>query len=438
LNDAILAYEYQQYDSALGEFSYLNDEGNPIAAYYMGQMYYLGQGVSQDINMAKMLYENAASVYYFPAMAQLGKILIDEGQYETAIPLLRQSALAGQMESVYILAEIYDKGIFFQKNPNKAFDYYKMAALGGDMKAQYQIGKMYLAGVGTPQDYANAIKWLSRSANQGYLLAQIDLAELYANDKFLKNISNAYAWYSIIAAFNFDEIGQKASMKRDLLLKDNKLKKNLAKIQEAIGNWKAKKPQESVPAEEKNQTQGATIDGFNDPKTLQEIIYKEGFLPRDGSQFGVSTQMVDNAIANQNVQELVEQIEKAQKGGKKEAFGYLGDLFKTRLNNMTEAFLWYKKGAEAGDVYSQYQLAHMSCEGLGISQPDAVGCYAWLKQVVLDKNPIYNSLAQNALSIVRSQATAQEIEQGEDLFKKIAKENYSENKKDKEKGITLF
>lgn len=438
LSDAILAYDYGQYTSALSEFSYLQDEGNPIASYYLGRMYHMGQGVTENIDMAKSLYQAAASAYYFPAMTQLGKILLNEGQYEQALPLLQQSALAGQMASVYELAELYMKGAFVEKNPNKAFDYYKMAALGGDMKAQYQIGKMYLTGQGIPQDYANATKWLSRSANQGYLLAQVDLAELYANDKILKNTQNAYAWYSIIAAFNSDKIGQKAAEKRDLLLKDNKLKRDLGKIQSVISSWKPKTPAESVPEEEKNEKNTSIIDGFNDPKTLQEFIYSEGFLPRDGSKFGVSIQMVDDAIANQNVQTLIAQIEKAQESGQKGAFGYLGDLFKTRLNNMTEAFLWYKKGAEAGDVYAQYQLSRMYCEGIGISQPDAISCYAWLMVVQDEKDPVYNALAQSALSIVRAQATMEELKQGDKLFAEIQKKNPKKENKDSGSGLSIF
>ena len=438
LSDAILAYDYGQYTSALAEFSYLQDEGNPIASYYLGRMYHMGQGVGQNVDMAKSLYQAAASAYYFPAMTQLAKILLDEGQYEPALPLLHQSALAGQMASVYELAELYLKGLFVEKNPNRAFDYYKMAALGGDMKAQYQIGKMYLTGLGIPQDYTNATKWLSRSANQGYLLAQMDLAELYANDKILKNIQNAYAWYSIIAAFNSDEIGQKAAAKRDLLLKDNKLKRDLTKIQSVISSWRPKTSAESVPSEELKEKSDVKIEGFNDAKSVQEIIYTEGFLPRDGLKFGVSIQMVDDAIVNQNVKTLIAQIEKAQESGQKEAFGYLGDLFKTRLNNMTEAFLWYKKGAEEGDVYAQYQLARMYCEGVGISQPDAVSCYAWLMSVQNKKDPVYNALAQSALSVVRAEITMEELKQGDELFAQIQKKEPKKENKESESGLSIF
>lgn len=434
LNDALLAYQYQQYSAAFAEFSYLQEEGDPIAAYYLGRMFQLGQGVSVNLNKAIGFYRMADAGYYFPASAELGKLLVDQGDIVNGIDLLHKAALAGEIMPAYELGNLYAEGKAVEKDPNLAFGFYKIAALGGNMKAQYQIAKMYFDGRGVPQDYENARKWLSRSANQGYVLAQVDLAEMYANDKLLKNLTLAYKWYSIIAAYNSDDLGKRAAEKRDILLRGKKKgfdKKNLGSVQAEIGKWKPKTPEQSVPQEERLQAELPNIDGFNDPATLQEIISALGFLPRGGLVFGVTTQMVDEAIATQNVQTLLTTIEESQKNGQIGAYGYLGDLFKTRLNNATEAFLWYQKGAEAGDVYAQYQLARMFCEGEGISQPDAASCYAWLVNVQKSKDPTFNVLAQNALSVVRSNATPDELSRGQALSEELDKKNPKPTKSQK-------
>ena len=413
LGDAILAYDYQQYPAALAEFTYLQEEGDPMSAYYLGKMYQLGQGVSQDLYRAVSFYNMADAGYYFPASVELGKILIAEGRYDEGMALLRKAALAGEVEAAYELAEAYAKGKSVEKNFNYAFGFYKIAALGGHMKAQYQLGKMYLSGRGVPQDYEYALKWMVRAANQGYVLAQIDLAELRTNNPRLKNLPSAYRWYSLIAAYNLDEIGQKAAEKRDILLKGQKLKKNVVEeIQKSLGEWSPKPAEKSVPLSEIQNEKIPLINGFNDAKTLQGFILKEGFLPRSGKRFGVTTKMIDDVLISQDVHPLIEQIEKVQKEGQNSAYGYLGDLYKTRLNNLPEAFLWYQKGAEAGDLYSQYQLALMYCNGIGISQPDAAECYAWLSLVKEADDPMYIFLAQNAISIVRSTATSEELEAG--------------------------
>ena len=132
---------------------------------------------------------------------------------------------------------------------------------------------------------------------------------------------------------------------------------------------------------------------------------------------------------------MITKIEESQKNGQDGAYGYLGDLFKTRLSNLTEAFLWYQKGAKAGDTYAQYQLARMYCEGEGISQPDAASCYAWLLNVQKAQNPMFNILAQNALSAVRSNATPDEIDRGQAMSEQLFKESEKGEKKEKKSGI---
>ena len=48
LSEAVLAYQYKQYPNAFAEFTYLADEGNPAAAYYLGKMYQEGWGTTQN------------------------------------------------------------------------------------------------------------------------------------------------------------------------------------------------------------------------------------------------------------------------------------------------------------------------------------------------------------------------------------------------------
>ena len=326
----------------------------------------------------------------------------------------------------------YATGTSVEQNTNYAYGYYLRSALQGNMKAQYALAKLYMEGRGVPQDYMETLKWLSRSANQGYVLAQVALADIRMTNHRLKNAADAYGWYSIIAAYNQDEVGQKAIEKRDALAEglDSKV---LADRQARVRAWKPVPADKSVPKEEKEETQIPTIPGFSDAQALQDLINQEGYLPRDGRSFGVTTRMVDEAISSQNVDALTDAIEQAGRR-KKTAYGYLGDLYKTRLNNLQEAFNWYKKGAEAGDVYAEYQLAKMYCEGQGISQPDAAACYAWLKMVQEEQNPILNGIVQNALSVVRSNATPEELENGEKVLASLKK---TPEEKQEEKSISL-
>ena len=133
---------------------------------------------------------------------------------------------------------------------------------------------------------------------------------------------------------------------------------------------------------------------------------------------------------------MARKIDSVARKGKTGAYGYLGDLYKTRLADLSEAFNWYKKGAEAGDSYAEYQLAKMYCEGQGIEQPDAAACYAWLKIAQKEQNPILNGLIQNALNLVEQNATQEELSAGRELMKTLEKS--PEEKETKKSGVFNF
>ena len=437
LSDGVSAYQNKLYPNAFAEFTYLAGEGNPAAAYYLGKMYLDGLGTPKNVAKAKSLFQGADAGYYFPASAELGKILLTGAEQVPAEPakglaLLKKATHAGEADAAFELGLAYAHGTNVEQNMNYAFGYYLRAALQGHMKAQYALAKLYMEGRGVPQDYNEALKWLTRSAYQGYVLAQVALADIRMTDKRLKNAGEAYWWYNIIAAYNADEVGQKAAEKRDALAEGLDAKV-LAERQAKV--WKKVPAEKTVSTKEKEETKIPVIPEFNDAPALQELLLSEGFLPRDGKVFGITTQMVDEAIENQDATLLADAIEKAGRRQKR-AYGYLGDLFKTRLANLPEAFMWYKKGAEAGDVYAQYQVAKMFCEGKGLSQPDAVSCYAWLKVAQEEQNPVLNGLIQNALSVVKANATDEELTAGNTLFESLKKS--PEEKEEQKTSILDF
>ncbi len=239
------------------------------------------------------------------------------------------------------------------------------------------------------------------------------------------NKGKAYAWYSVIAAYNTDEVGQKAQEKRDLL--EKKLnKKELAAYQQALAKWKFSTPERSVSKEEKANMKIPVIYGLNDAKSLQDALVEFGFLPRNPQRYDLTTSLIDQAIGLESLDALTPKIEKAQKDGKKDAYGYYGDLFKSRFNNPMEAFVWYKKGAEEGDEYARYQMSKMLCEGMGV-EPDIAQCYAGMIQVQEAQHPVLNMLAQNALATILSQADEKKLQEALKPTDKKEKKKSSES-----------
>ncbi len=432
LPDALMSLNYKQYGSALSEFQTLANEGNVSAFYYLGRMYQNGWGVPENIPLATQYFQMADEHFYLPAAAQLGKILLygDKGvpaNPKVAIDLLKKAALSGDSEALFELGNAAVSGLGGDPNFNNAFGFYLSAALKGDKKAQFQLGQMYLTGRGIPQNFEKAMLWMKRSANQGYVRAQLELAYQTENNPKLRNLGSAYAWNSILAAYNSDQIGEQAAQKRDLLA--SKLKgKNLNEQQAAIRSWIPKTPEESVPKEEA-KAETPIIFGFNDPKTLQQILLNEGSLPRDTTEFGLTQEMIDIAEATKDTLPIENAIQKAMKRGQKEAAAYYGDLLHFRLKQSTEALKWYQQGAAEDDDYAKYQLAKAYCEGWGVS-PDASKCYGWLLTTEETKDPVLNALVQQALLTVRSSANPNDLRLGQAHAKSL-QENAEKEKKEK-------
>ena len=415
LPEALMSLNYRQYTTAFNEFSSLADQGNASALYHLGQMYQNGWGVSKNVPQAVSYFTAADQAFYLPAAGKLGKILLygSDGvsaQPKKAIILLKKAALAGDPEAAFELGNAAVSGLGEEPNFNHAFGFYSIAALKGDKKAQFQLSQMYLFGRGIPQNYQKALQWMNRSANQGYVRAQIELASQLENNPKLKNLGDAYAWYSILAAYNSDQVGMAAAQKRDQLAQKLKAKE-LNQYQAQVRVWAPKSAAESVPAEERKETPIPTIPDFNDPKTLQQILLQEGTLPQDSSTFGITTEMIDMAEATGDRVALTTEIEKALKREKLQAAAYYGDLLYKRFHDSDEAVKWYQKGADAGEPYAQYQLAKSYCEGWA-GTPDAAKCYAWLLITQEVPHPVLNGLIQQALFTVRANATPDEIERG--------------------------
>lgn len=417
LPEAVAAYETQKYDRALEEFTYLSDEGDATALYYLGQMYLNGYGVEQDKNKATEYLQKADALGNLDATATLAKIVYFddtiENNREIGLDYLKKSAYAGSADALYELGEIYAKGDGVEKEYTYAFGYYLMAAMKGDKRAQHKLAFAYLKGRGTTQDFENGIKWLARSANQGYVLAQKDLADLQSTDPRLNNLPDAYAWYSIIAAYNTDEIGSEAVQRREEIARKLGKKGNvLLARQRAARDWRPIKPEQSVSKEDLLLIPTPIIPGFNDAPTVQKRLSSGGVLHTDGSKYGITPALVDLAEQKQDVSEIAKIAEESGKNGNTSVYAYFGDLMQTRFKDDKAALQWYLKGADAGDDYARYQAANLYCEGRGVDSPNVVECYKWLLLANETQDVGLKSTLTEAISAVEEQGTKEELEAG--------------------------
>lgn len=436
LSEALTAFEIKRYDQAFSEFSYLADEGDATAYYYLGKMYAQGLGVEKDEQRAVEYYQKAEKAYNIDAAYELAEMLLVEAKdknderFQTGLKYLKRAAYAGQANALNQLGEMYEQGNNVTKDYKSAFGFYLMGALKGDAKSQFNVARLYFAGKGAPQDYENGLKWMSRAARQGYVLAQKELALGRISEPAIRNLPEAYAWLSIIAAYNSDDVGEWARAKRNEVEKKIKKRDVLLAKQRSAREWRPVAPENSVPKSDLLLIPTPIIPGFNDPESVQAMLAQGEVLLTDGRKWGITPDLIVKASITKDFEPIEKAVNTAVEKGDTQVYAYYGDLLRSRFQNEKSAVDWYRKGAEAGDAYAQYQLAKAYCEGEGVDAARPGQCYAWLKIAEENSADTLKLTIQNALEVVEASLTPEEAKQGNDLLTEYKTKNAKANKKE--------
>lgn len=132
------AYQKGDYEAALDAWRPLAEAGEAEAQFYLGTLYYHGEGVPQSTADAARWYRRAADQGHAAAQHNLG--------------VMRYA------------------GEGMPQDQREALGWFRRAAERGHGAAQYNLGIMYAEGQGTPQDNVQAYLWFSLAAarNEGH------------------------------------------------------------------------------------------------------------------------------------------------------------------------------------------------------------------------------------------------------------------------------
>jgi TPR repeat protein len=169
--DAVAAYEREEYATALRLLRPLADQGSAEAQLKLGTMYDEGWGVSQDHAAALRWYRKAADQSNAPAQYILGAVYLDgvfvPQDYAVAASWFRKAADQGIDGAQYHLGNMYFYGRSVLQDDVAAVGWYRKAAYQGYAPAQFNLGGMYYKGRGVPQDYVTAHMWFNLAAAGG-------------------------------------------------------------------------------------------------------------------------------------------------------------------------------------------------------------------------------------------------------------------------------
>ena len=140
------AYAAGRFMDALRIWRSRAEQGDARAAFGLGLLYDLGEGVGQD----------AAAAYNW----------------------YRRAAEAGHVLAEFNLGVMCDSGIGTGRNASEAALWYARAAAHGFARAEYNLAQLYQVGDGVPRNLDMAERWYAAAAGHGLSAAALKLATL--------------------------------------------------------------------------------------------------------------------------------------------------------------------------------------------------------------------------------------------------------------------
>lgn len=175
--------------------------GEAEAQNALGEAYYDGKGVTENLTEAVKWFTKAAEQENAKAQYNLGICYyygygVQYRDYGEAVKWYTKAAEQEYAEAQNSLGYCYEFGEGVDKNLKEAVKWYTKAAEQGLPLAQCNLGACYENGDWVEKNLEEAVKWYTKAANQGYAKAQYYLGKAYdKGEGVAKNDSEAMKWY---------------------------------------------------------------------------------------------------------------------------------------------------------------------------------------------------------------------------------------------------
>lgn len=185
----------RDYAEAAVWFSNAVGANHKYAQYSLAGLYYRGQGVEQDYELAHHLYECSADQGNPYADYELAKMCRDgigtekntarsDAHFIQAYNGFLELEVRNHDDKLqYRLGQMLHTGTGTEQDDIAAADYWERSARLGNVNAQYALGKLWLEN-GT-NDPGQAVAWIARAADEGNTAAQYALGKLYRNGEYV-------------------------------------------------------------------------------------------------------------------------------------------------------------------------------------------------------------------------------------------------------------
>ena len=211
--------------------------GEAEAQNALGEAYYDGKGVTENLTEAVKWFTKAAEQENAKAQYNLGICYyygygVQYRDRREAVKWYTKAAEQEYAEAQNSLGYCYEFGEGVDKNLKEAVKWYTKAAEQGLPIAQCNLGICYEYGKWVEKNLEEAVKWYTKAANQEYAQAQYLLGKAYdKGEGVAKNDSEAMKWYLKAVKNNYP---QAAYYYGAMLLEGNKQKGITKNIPEGV------------------------------------------------------------------------------------------------------------------------------------------------------------------------------------------------------------
>jgi TPR repeat protein len=191
---------------ALKYFKLAANANHAEANYFAGMMLLNGDGPDTNLNDCIKYLDRAAHLDLVDAQLTLAELYLfgkDENliDYEKAAFWFLKAAEKNHPVALNDLGNMHAFGMFFEKNIDAAFDFYRRAADYGGGAGQFNYGRHLLARAENEEDFEKAISCLDLAAEGGYTKAQIHLGMMYVEGNGV-NVDHSLAFKYFSQAAN--------------------------------------------------------------------------------------------------------------------------------------------------------------------------------------------------------------------------------------------
>lgn len=154
---------------AFEQFTVAAKNNIPEAIHKLGVMYYKGYGITENKEKAYNLWEESASLGYFPSVNSIA-VILESKDINKSVDMYKKTINSDEADNLSKrfaasrMGYLYSNGFGVKKSRELAYQYYKLGALSGDPESEYY----YAIFLHIEKNTKEAIKWLTVSCNDGY------------------------------------------------------------------------------------------------------------------------------------------------------------------------------------------------------------------------------------------------------------------------------